>query len=60
MLRNTPRLNFLLFENCSHSSSTLSTKYNRTYSKKYAQEQVCLYSWDYTINDNENEDENEK
>ena len=32
---------------------------NRTHSKKYAKEQVYLYSWDYTINSNENEDENE-
>ena len=43
----------LLFENYSHSSSTLSSKNNGTYSKK---EHVCLYSWDYTINRNENED----
>ena len=28
--------------------------------KKWAKRQVCLYSWDYAINDNENEDENEK
>ena len=31
-----------------------------TYSKKEANEQVRLYVWDYTINYNENEDENEK
>ena len=30
----------------------------RTYSKKEAIEQVCLYLWDYTIYRNENEDEN--
>ena len=46
-------------ENYSHTSSTLSSKNNRTHSKKYAKEQVYLYSWDYTINSNENEDENE-
>ena len=34
----------LLFENYSHSSSTLSSKNNRAYSKKQANEQVCLYS----------------
>ena len=28
--------------------------------KKQAKEQVCLYSWDYTIDHNENEDGNEK
>ena len=28
--------------------------------KKWPKEQVCLYSWDYTINHNENEDENEQ
>ena len=25
------------------------------YSKKWAKEQVCLYSWDHMINHNENE-----
>ena len=51
---------FLLFQNYSHSSSTLSSKNNRIYSKKYAKEPVSLYSWDYTINHNENDDKNEK
>ena len=50
----------LLFENGSHSSSTLSTKKNRTYSKKLAKEQVWLYSWDYKSNHNEKKNENEK
>ena len=50
----------LLFENYSHSSSTLLSKDNRTYSRKEAKEQVCLHSWDYAINHNENEDGNEK
>ena len=54
MLYNTLRL--LLLENYSHFSTTVSSKNNRVYSKK----QVCLYSWDYTINHYENEDENEK
>ena len=27
---------------------------------KISKKQLCLYSWDYTINDNENENENEK
>ena len=50
----------MLFENYSHSSSTLPSKNNKKYSKKYAKEQVSLYSWDYPINDNENEDKNKK
>ena len=29
-----PETELLLFENCSHSSSTLSSKNNRTYAKK--------------------------
>ena len=51
----------LLFdENCSNSWCTLLSKNNRAYSKKQAKKQVCLYSWDYTINHNKNKDENEK
>ena len=38
----------------------LSSKNNMKYSKKEARELVCLHSWDYTINYNENEDESEK
>ena len=34
----------LLLENYSHSSSTLTSESNRTYSKKQAKEQVCLSS----------------
>ena len=49
-----------MYENYSHSSSTLSSKIIRTYSKKYTKEQVGLHSWDYKINHNENVDENEK
>ena len=52
-----PEAELWLFENYSHSSSTLSSKNNRTYSKKYVKE---LYLWDYTINHNENEDGKEK
>ena len=29
------------------------------HSEKWAKEEVCLYSWDYTINHNESEDKNE-
>ena len=32
---------------------------NRTYSKKYVKEQICLYTWDYTINHNENGEKRE-
>ena len=53
-----PEAELLLFENYSHSSSTLSSKNNRTYSKKLAKEQVGLYPCDYAINHDENEDEN--
>ena len=60
MLSNTLRLNFYLYQNYSHSSFALPSKNNKTYSKKYAKEQMCLYSWNYIINHNENEDENEK
>ena len=45
----------LIFEFYSYSSSTLSSKNNRTYPKKQH-----LFSLDHTINHNENEDENEK
>ena len=50
----------LLFENDSHSSSTLSSRNNGTYSKNYAKEYLCLHSRVYKINHNENDDENEK
>ena len=42
--KHYPEPELLLFENYSHSSSTLSCKNNRTYSKRYAKKQVCLYS----------------
>ena len=55
-----PEAELLLFEDYSHSLSKLSSKNNWIYSKKKARERVCLYSWDYMINHNENKDENEK
>ena len=55
-----PEAELFLFKSYSHSSSTLSCKNNRTYSKKQAKEQVTPYFWDYAINHNETEDENEK
>ena len=42
-----------------HSSSTLSSKNNRICYKKKAKEEACLYSWDYVINHDENENKNE-
>ena len=51
-----PETELLLFENYIH----IIIQNNTTYSKKIAIEQVRLYSWDYRINHNENEDENEK
>ena len=50
----------LLFENYSHSPSSLSSKNKSTYSKKQTKERMCLYFWDYIINHNEYEDENEE
>ena len=52
-----PEAEFLTSEKYWHSSSRLSSD-NKTYSQKQAKEQACLYSWDYAINHNENEDEN--
>ena len=51
-----PEAELLLFENYSHSSSTVPSKHIRTYFFKKAKLQVCLYSWDYTINHNKNKD----
>ena len=59
-VKQHPDTELLLFENYFNSSPTLSSKNNGTYSKKQAKGQVCLYSWDYMINHNENEDKNEK
>ena len=38
----------------------LLSKNNRKFSKKQAKEQVCLFSWHYTVNYNKNGDENKK
>ena len=46
---------FLLFENYSLSSSTLSPRNNKKYSKKIYEKQVRLFKWGYMINDNESE-----
>ena len=54
--KQQPEAEFLLFENNSHSLS----ENNRTYSRKSAKEKAYLYLWNYTINHNENEIENEK
>ena len=50
----------LLVENYSHSSSTLSSQIIGHTLKKLAKEQVCLHSWYYMINHNQNKNENEK
>ena len=55
-VKQHPEAEILLFENHSHSSC----ENNKMYSRKQAKEQVCLNLWEYTINHNENEDENEK
>ena len=52
-----PEAEPLLFENHSHSPSTLSSKNNRTYSKNQ-QKNKCLYF--HEITHNENGDEHEK
>ena len=47
--KRRPEVELLLFENYSYSSDTLSSKKNRTYSKKISKEQECLYSLDFMI-----------
>ena len=54
-----PEAELLIIENYAHSSYTSSSKNYGTYSKSKITS-VCLYSWDYVINHNENEDQNEK
>ena len=49
-----------LFENYSYSSSTLSSKNNKTCTTKQVKWHKCRYSRDYTISHNENGYENEK
>ena len=55
--KQDPEAELKLFESYSHFSSTLTSK---NISKNNHKKQACLFSWDYTINHNENEDENEK
>ena len=38
----------------------LPSKTNMRYSKEYCKKQLFLFKWDYMINYNENEGENEK
>ena len=54
--KQQPEAKLLLFENYLHSSSTTLSKNNRTYCilKNKQKNQVCLDSWDYTINHIEN------
>ena len=56
---NWQKTELLLCENYSNSSSTLSSKNYRTYSKKTTTKRAYLYSWDYTNNHNENREEKE-
>ena len=55
-----PEAKFLLFENYSLSTPTLSSKNNRLYSKNIQKKHVCLFKRGYMINDNKNEAQNEK
>ena len=55
-----PDAELFIFENYLLFSYTSLSKNKETYSKRWAKEQACFYSEDYTINHNENEDENEK
>ena len=55
-----PEAELSLFWNYSLSSSTLSSKNNRRYSKKMCKKQVRLFWWRYMINDIENETKNER
>ena len=48
-----PQAELLLFENHSLSSSMLSSKNSRVYSKKCAKNQVCLFKWDNMIKKNQ-------
>ena len=59
MLRNTLRLNFCYWKIC-HSSSPLSSKNNRTYSKNKQISKRQKTKKSVEIDHNENEDVNEK
>ena len=55
--KENPEAELLLFENYSLSSSTLSSKNNRSFSKKCIKtfsKKVCLLQWGYINNNNEN------
>ena len=56
--KQQPEAEIFLFENYSLSSSTLSSKKNKRYSKKCKKNRVRMF-WVYMINDTENETENE-
>ena len=59
MLSNTLKLNFC----CLKIIHILHPRYYSKiigHDKKWAKKHICLYSWDYTINHNDSEDENEK
>ena len=56
--KQQPEAEIFLFENYSLSSSTLSSKKNKRYSKKCKKKRVRMF-WVYMINDTENETENE-
>ena len=61
--KQNPEAELLLLRNYSLSSSTLSSKNNKRYSETCVKNKfVCfhLLSYDYMINGNENEVENEK
>ena len=59
--KQDPEAKLLVFENYSFSSSTVSSKNKRKYSRKYGTNQVCQMSLgDYMINYNEDENEKEK
>ena len=59
-IKQHPEAKLLLFEKYSLSSSTLSSKRIDHIVKRQAKKQVCLYSWDTTINHNGNEEEKQK
>ena len=59
--KQNPEPELLLFEHYLFSSSTLSSKNNRAYSKKCAKKQVCLFVYfNQIIMINYNESEKEK
>ena len=58
--KQQPVAELLLFENYSHSSSTLLAKINRTYYNHTNKKIKRTSVYGYTVNHNENEDKNEK